>query len=72
MVAILLEQMGVVKELALTIAVDATSANTASKVVARDASGNFTATTITASGLTGVNSSNPVTISYAIIDGGSP
>ena len=57
---------------ALTIAVDATSANTASKVVARDASGNFTATTITASGLTGVNSSNPVTISYAIIDGGSP
>jgi hypothetical protein len=34
---------------ALTIAVDATSANTASKVVARDASGNFSAGTITAS-----------------------
>ncbi len=33
---------------ALTIAVDATSANTASKVVARDASGNFSAGTITA------------------------
>jgi hypothetical protein len=35
-----------------TLAVDATSANTASKVVARDASGNFSAGTITAS-LTG-------------------
>lgn len=35
-----------------TIAVDATSANTASKVVARDASGNFSAGTITAT-LTG-------------------
>ena len=35
-----------------TIAVDATSANTASKVVARDASGNFSAGTITAA-LTG-------------------
>ena len=56
----------------LTLAVDAASANTASKVVARDGSGNFTATTITASGLTGLNSSNLVTISYAIIDGGSP
>ena len=32
----------------LTLAVDATSANTASKVVARDASGNFAAGTITA------------------------
>jgi len=32
-----------------TLAVDATSANTASKVVARDASGNFSAGTITAS-----------------------
>jgi len=37
---------------ALTLAVDATNANTASKVVARDASGNFSAGTITAS-LTG-------------------
>ena len=34
---------------ALTLAVDATSANTVSKVVARDASGNFSAGTITAS-----------------------
>lgn len=34
----------------LTLAVDATSANTASKVVARDASGNFSAGTITATG----------------------
>jgi hypothetical protein len=34
---------------AVTAAVDATSANTASKVVARDASGNFSAGTITAS-----------------------
>ena len=33
----------------LTLAVDATSANTASKVVARDSSGNFSAGTITAS-----------------------
>ena len=33
---------------AVTIAVDATDANTASKVVARDASGNFSASTITA------------------------
>lgn len=32
---------------ALTLAVDATSANTASKVVARDASGNFSAGTVT-------------------------
>lgn len=38
-----------------TIAVDATSANTASKVVARDASGNFSAGTITAT-LTGTAS----------------
>jgi len=37
---------------ALTLAVDATSANTASKVVARDSSGNFAAGTITAA-LTG-------------------
>jgi hypothetical protein len=34
---------------ALTLAVDADSANTASKVVARDASGNFSAGTVTAS-----------------------
>lgn len=57
---------------ALTLGVDATSANTANKVVARDGSGNFAASTITASGLTGLSSINPVTISYAIIDGGSP
>lgn len=35
---------------AVTVAVDATSANTASKVVARDASGNFSANIITAVG----------------------
>lgn len=57
---------------ALTLAVDAATTNTGSKVVARDASGNFAAGIITASGLTGVNSSNPVVISYATIDGGSP
>lgn len=39
----------------LTLAVDATSANTASKVVARDGSGNFSAGTITAD-LTGTSS----------------
>jgi len=38
---------------ALTLAVDATSANTASKVVARDASGNFSAGTITATSFSG-------------------
>ena len=37
---------------AITIAADATSANTGSKLVARDASGNFSAGAITASGLT--------------------
>lgn len=42
---------------ARTFAVDATSANTASKVVARDGSGNFSAGTITAS-LTGTASGN--------------
>jgi hypothetical protein len=57
---------------ALTLAVDATTTNTASKVVARDASGNFAAGAITASGLTGVSSANPVIITYAVIDGGSP
>lgn len=57
---------------ALTLAVDATSANTASKIVARDSSGNFVASSITASGLTGSGSSNPVIITYAVIDGGSP
>jgi len=43
-------------QLPLTISVDATNANTASKVVARDSSGNFSAGTITAD-LTGVASS---------------
>ena len=57
---------------ALTLAVDATTTNTGSKVVARDGSGNFAAGTITASGLTGVNVNTPVTITYAVIDGGSP
>lgn len=57
---------------ALTLGVDATTTNTASKVVARDASGNFAAGIVTASGLTGVNTSNPVIITYAVIDGGTP
>lgn len=57
---------------ALTLAVDAATTNTGSKVVARDTNGNFAAGIITASGLTGVNTSNPVVISYATIDGGSP
>jgi hypothetical protein len=43
---------------ARTFAVDATSANTVSKVVARDASGNFSAGTITAVGLTVSNTIN--------------
>lgn len=46
-----------------TIAVDATSANTASKVVARDASGNFSAGTITAA-LSG-NASTATTLQTA-------
>ena len=48
---------------ALTLAVDATNANTASKVVARDASGNFSAGTITAA-LTG-NASTATTLQTA-------
>jgi len=40
---------------ALTLGVDATSANTASKVVARDASGNFSAGTISVLGLSVTN-----------------
>jgi hypothetical protein len=53
---------------ALTLAVDATSSNTASKVVARDSNGNFSAGTITATGfigsgseLTDLNASNLTT-----------
>ena len=57
---------------ALTLAVDASTTNTGSKIVARDANGNFAAGSITASGLTGVSSINPVIITYAVIDGGSP
>ena len=53
---------------ARTFAVDATSANTASKVVARDASGDFSAGTITAT-LTG-NATN-VSGTVAIINGGT-
>jgi len=48
---------------AYTLGVDATSANTASKVVARDASGNFSAGTITAA-LTG-NASTATTLATA-------
>lgn len=51
---------------ALTLAVDATTTNTASKVVARDASGNFAAGTITASGLSNA------TLTNCVIDGGTP
>jgi hypothetical protein len=40
---------------AVTIAADATSANTASKLVARDASGNFSAGVITATSYVGVS-----------------
>ncbi len=50
---------------AVTAAVDATSANTASKVVARDASGNFSAGTITAT-LTGQAASATVLVSQDI------
>jgi hypothetical protein len=46
-----------------TISVDATSANTASKVVARDASGNFSATMIT-SGVTLL--ANPTSVMHAV------
>jgi hypothetical protein len=49
---------------ALTLGVDAASINTASKVVARDASGNFAAGTITAA-LTG-NASTATTLQTAI------
>ena len=60
---------------ALTIAVDATDANTASKVVARDASGDFAAGTITAS-LTGnvtgdVTSTGTSTFTTVDINGGA-
>jgi hypothetical protein len=55
-----------------TVTSNATSSNTSSTIVARDSSGNFTAGTITASGLTGASSSSLVTISYAAIDGGTP
>lgn len=44
-----------------TLAVDATSANTASKVVARDASGNFSAGVITASSINKVAITAPAT-----------
>lgn len=51
---------------AVTVGVDATSDNTASKVVARDASGNFSAGNITASTLTNA------TLTNCVIDGGTP
>jgi hypothetical protein len=53
---------------ARTFAVDATDANTASKVVARDASGNFSAGRITIAGLT-VTGSAIVTGSLLVRDG---
>lgn len=53
---------------ALTLGVDATNANTASKVVARDASGNFSAGTVTAA-LSG-NASTATTLATARTIGG--
>jgi len=53
-----------------TLAVDATSANTASKVVARDASGNFSAGTITAT-LNG-NASTATNVAYSGLTGTVP
>ncbi len=61
----------------ITFAVDATSANTASKVVARDASGNFSAGTITASlsgnasTATSATTAGSVTNSVTFNNGGS-
>ena len=55
---------------ALTIAVDATTANTASKVVARDANGNFAAGTITAA-LSG-NASTATKLATAVNINGIP
>jgi len=60
----------------ITLAVDATSANTASKIVARDASGNFSAGTITAN-LTGTatlvnctaNNTTNESVYIAFVDG---
>lgn len=50
---------------ATTWAVDATSANTASKVVARDASGNFSAGTITANLSGNLNNASSITMNSA-------
>ena len=55
-----------------TVSSNATSANTTSTIVARDSSGNFSIGSITATGLTGASAGSPVTISYAVIDGGTP
>jgi hypothetical protein len=55
-----------------TVSSNATSANTVSTIVARDSSGNFSIGSITATGLTGASAGSPVTISYAVIDGGTP
>ena len=51
---------------AVTFAVDATSANTASKIVARDASGNFSASAVTASSIvvSGTTSLNGVAYTW--------
>jgi hypothetical protein len=55
---------------ALTIGVDATPNNTASKVVARDASGNFSAGTITADGLT-IDSTTQTSFNVEYADDGA-
>jgi len=60
-----------VENAAVTLNVDATSANTANKVVARDASGNFSAGTITATTFSGAFSGTTLTLSgAATLNGG--
>lgn len=58
---------------AVTIAADATSANTASKLVARDGSGNFSAGAITASSIivSGTTTLNTVAYTWPAADGSS-
>jgi hypothetical protein len=61
-----------------TVTSNATAANTAETIVYRDANQAFSAQTITVNGLvnvaniSGVSAANPVVLTYAVIDGGSP
>lgn len=55
-----------------TISSNATSNNTNNTIVSRDGSGNFIATNITASGIGGSSADNPLIITYATINGGTP